>query len=251
MRTIRTLSPTLAGALLTASVATASAQVAVQLTGNVQSVDRAANRLIVKQTGTGQDVPVTVNQQTQVVTTSNKVFTLRDLSKGDGVAVTHSGGIASRIVVNPAPLNAIVKSVDPGARRLVVVRSEGDPELAFNLADQATIVTKEGKALKVVDLKQGDRVTVTRDGEVIQRVEVTPKPQEITGHVKSVAANYKSFVVTETGTKKDFTVEVNDNTKIENTEGKSLGIKDLKAGDGVGIIHDSSVAKSIMVNVRP
>ncbi len=251
MNTSRSLSPTLAGALLALGVATASAQVAVQLKGHVQSVDRDANRLIVKQTGTGEDVPVTVNQQTQVITTANKVFTLRDLTRGDGVVVTHSGGIASRIVVNPAPLNAIVKSIDSDAGRLVVVRSEGGEELAFELEEPATIVTKEGKTLKVVDLKQGDRVMITRDGKVVQRVEVIPRPQEITGHIKSVAANYKTFVVTEIGTKRDITVAVDAYTKIENSEGKSLAIKDLKVGDGVGIAHDASVAKRIKVNVQP
>ena len=251
MKTSRSLSPTLAGALLAFGVATASAQVAVQLTGHVQSVDRQANRLIVKQTGTGDTVPVTVVQQTQVVTTANKVFTLRDLTVGDGVVVTHSGGVASRIVVNPAPLNAVVRSVEPGARRLVVVRPDSDAELSFVLGDRAAIVTKGNTALRVMDLKQGDRVTITRDGEVVRRVEVIPKPQEITGHVKSVAGNYKTFVVTETGTKKDITVEVNDDTKIENTEGKPLAIKDLKEGDGVGIAHEASVAKRIVVNVRP
>ncbi len=251
MKTSRCLSPILAGALLAFGVATASAQVAVQLKGHVKSVDRDANRLVVKQTGTGEDVPVTVNQQTQVITTTNKVFTLRDLTKGDGVVVTHSGGVATRIVVNPAPLNAIVKSVDPGARRLVVVRSEGDAELAFNLGDLATIVTKEGKTLKVTDLKQGDSVTITRDGKVIQRVEVIPKFQEITGHVKSIAANFKTFAVTEIGTNRGITVAVDENTRIENSEGKSLTIKDLKVGDGVGIAHEASVARRIKVNLQP
>ena len=132
-----------------------------------------------------------------------------------------------------------------------MVRSEGDAELAFDLGDLATIVTKEGKTLKVADLKQGDSVMITRDGKVVQRVEVIPKPQEITGHVKSIAANYKTFVVTETGTKRGITVAVDENTKIENTEGKSLTIKDLKVGDGVGIAHEASVAKSIKVNLRP
>ena len=251
MKTSRSLSPTLAGALLALGVATASAQFAVQLKGHVQSVDRDANRLVVKQTGTGEEVPVTVNQQTQVVTTADKVVTLRDLTKGDGVVVTQSGGVATRIVVNPAPLKAVVKSVDPGARSLVVVRSEGDADLAFSLGDVATIVTKEGKTLKVADLKQGDNVTITRDGKVAQRVEVVPKLQEITGHVKSIAANYKTFEVIEIGTKRGITVAVDEDTKIENSEGKSLTIKDLKVGDGVGIAHEASVARRIKVNLQP
>jgi hypothetical protein len=37
-----------------------------------------------------------------------------------------------------------------------VVRSEGEAELAFNLGDLATIVTREGETPKVTDLKQGD-----------------------------------------------------------------------------------------------
>jgi len=247
----RSLSPTLAGALLALGVATASAQVAVQLKGHVQSVDRDANRLVVKQSGTGEEVPVAVNQQTQVITTTNQVFTLRDLTKGDGVVVTHSGGVATRIVVNPAPLNATVKSVDADARRLVVARSVVDAELAFDLGDPATIVTKEGKTLKVDDLKQGDSVTITRDGKVVRRVEVIPKPQEIAGHIKSIAANFKTFAVTEIGTHRGITVAVDENTKIVNSEGKSLTIKDLKVGDGVGIAHEGSVAKSIKVNLQP
>jgi hypothetical protein len=250
MNMFRSLCPTLAGALLAFGVATAPAQVAVQLKGHVHSVDRDANRLVVKQTGTGEEVPVTVHQQTQIVTTANNVFTLRDLTKGDGVVVTQAGGVASRVVVNPAPITVTIKSFDPDDRRLVVVRSEGDAESTFELGDQVTIVTKEGKTLKVTDLKEKDSITITRDGKVVQRVEVNPKLQEITGHVKSIAANYKTFVVTETGTKTGITVAVDEDTRIVNAEGKALTIKDLKVGDGVGIAHEASVAKAIKVNLQ-
>jgi hypothetical protein len=57
--------------------------------------------------------------------------------------------------------------------------------------------------------------------------------------------------VTEIGTKRGITVAVDDDTKIVNSEGKSLTIKDLKVGDGVGIAHEGSVAKSIKVNLQP
>ena len=101
-----------------------------------------------------------------------------------------------------------------------MVRSEGNAELAFDLGDLATIVTKEGKTLKVADLKQGDSVMITRDGKVVQRVEVIPKPQEITGHVKSIAANYKTFVVIEIGTKRDITVAVDEDTEDRELRGQ-------------------------------
>ena len=57
--------------------------------------------------------------------------------------------------------------------------------------------------------------------------------------------------MTLTGTTTDVTVAVNDQTTIVTTAGKTLKIKDLKEGDGVGIAHTASVAKKIMVNVKP
>jgi hypothetical protein len=92
---------------------------------------------------------------------------------------------------------------------------------------------------------------ITRGGNVVRRVEVIPRPLEITGHVNSIAANSKTFVVTEIGTEKGITAAVDENTEIVNSEGKSFSIKDLKVGNGVGIAHEASVAKSIKVNPQP
>ena len=44
---------------------------------------------------------------------------------------------------------------------------------------------------------------------------------------------------------------VNPQTVIETTEGKTLKFEDLKEGDGVGLTHVSSVAKKIVVAVKP
>jgi len=69
------------------------------------------------------------------------------------------------------------------------------------------------------------------------------------GHVKSVAANLKTFVVTETGTDTDLTITVNNQTAIETTQKKKLEMKDLKPGDGVAVAHTGGVASRIVVAV--
>lgn len=251
MNTQRFMVPVLAGALVASGVGAALAQVVAQeLRGQVKSVDPDTNRLIVTQTGTGADVPVTVNPQTQIVTTTNTGLTLTDLARGDGVVVTHAGGIALRILVSPAPLAGIVQSIDPDARRLVVRLSETDTERTFMLGDRVAITTDEDEALGVGDLKEGDRVLITREGDLARRIVVLAKLAELVGHVKSIAPDYSSFVLTEMETKTDVTVGVDEDTVIETTEGKRLDIKELKEGDGVGLTHVGSVAKRILVNVR-
>ena len=74
----------------------APAPATAQLTGNVKSVDTDANRLIVKETGTGTEYAIAVTGQTLVVTTAGKPLTLKDLRKGDGLAVTQSGALPRR-----------------------------------------------------------------------------------------------------------------------------------------------------------
>lgn len=69
------------------------------------------------------------------------------------------------------------------------------------------------------------------------------------GHVKSVAANLKSFVVTETGTDTDLTISVDSKTVIETTQKKKLEIKELKPGDGVAVSHTGGDALHIVVSV--
>ncbi|MCA1684801.1 MAG: hypothetical protein LC745_02210, partial [Planctomycetia bacterium] len=54
----------------------------------------------------------------------------------------------------------------------------------------------------------------------------------------------------QTGTTKEVTVAVNERTSIVTTEGKPLKFRDLKEGDGVGILHTASLASKIVVNVK-
>lgn len=258
MKSHRSFVPALAGVLVAFGVTAAPAPATAQLTGQVKSVDTDANKLIMTETGTGTDYAIAVNGQTLVLTTAGKPLTLKDLRKGDGLAVTQLGGVASKIVAEQARLVGVVKSVDAEAKKLVL-RETGakgkagtSKDITMTVDDQTAITTTDGKAIKLGDLKEGDGVSIARDGDLAQKIEVNlNRDEKLTGHVKSIGEDLKTFVVTETGTTKDITVAVNPQTVIETTEGKTLKFEDLKEGDGVGLTHVSSVAKKIVVAVKP
>jgi hypothetical protein len=223
------------------------------LTGHVQSVDPVAGAFVVKETETGRDVTVAVNGQTMITTAAGVPVALKDLKKGDGVGITHGAGVASRILVNSKPpeLAGQISSIDLDARQLVVTQAETDKEFPVATDARTRIVTLGGESLALKDLKQGDGVGISYEGNIARLMVVNVKPDELDGHVKSVGADLKSFVVTETGTHKDVSVVVNADTRIMTSEGKKLEMKDMKKGDGVGIAHRASVASKVVVNVRP
>lgn len=57
--------------------------------------------------------------------------------------------------------------------------------------------------------------------------------------------------MTEKVTDKNIDVSVTPQTTIVTSQGKTMDLKDLKKGDGVGIAHDASIASRIVVNVAP
>ena len=117
--------------------------------------------------------------------------------------------------------------------------------------DQTVISTTAGKPLQLKDLKPGDGLGIAHTGGVASAIAVNIKPAELTGHVKSVGASLKTFVVTETGTTTDVTVAITANTSFVTTGGKKIDLKELKKGDGVGISHVNSVASKVVVHVKP
>lgn len=76
-------------------------------------------------------------------------------------------------------------------------------------------------------------------------------PEQLAGIVSSVDSDGKKIVVTPTDKGKNVDVTVNEQTVIETSSGKLLPIKELKAGDGVGIVHVGGLASKILVNVKP
>jgi Cu/Ag efflux protein CusF len=148
-------------------------------------------------------------------------------------------------------LAGVVNSVDLDGKKLVVTPTGKEKPVDVTVNDQTVIQTTGGKALALKELKTGDGLGIAHSSGLASRIVVNVKPSELTGHVKSIGANLKTFVVTETGTTTDVTVAVTNDTSIVSTVGKKIELKELKKGDGVGISHVNSVASKVVVNVKP
>jgi len=151
-----------------------------------------------------------------------------------------------------------VKSVDADANTIVVKESGTDKEYTVTVNGRTKIATNEGHALEFKEIEPGDGVGILHDRSVASQVKVSIKrPGEgrgvskLSGHVGSVDRDKKTIVVKESGTDKEYTVTVNGRTKIETNDGHALELKDLKPGDGVGILHRASVATAIEVSTKP
>ena len=148
-------------------------------------------------------------------------------------------------------LSGVVHSVDVEAKKLVVTPTDKEKPVDLKVDDRTEFATESGDPIKLQELKAGDGVGIVHKDGLASKILVAVKPAELTGHVKSVGANLKTFVVTETGTTTDVTVAITPETSFVTTTGKKLGLKELKKGDGVGISHVNSVASKVIVNVKP
>src|SRR4051794_33213734 len=111
MRMTRNLVSAGAGALLAIALAGAPAR-AQQLAGTINSVDLDGRKLVVTEKVTDKNIDVSVTPQTRIVTAQGQPLTLKVLKRGDGVGITHNGGVAALIVVNQAALLGVVSTID-------------------------------------------------------------------------------------------------------------------------------------------
>jgi hypothetical protein len=242
---------TCAGVLAALGPAIRSAQAAVGLTGVIRSVDVEGRKLVIWPTGTEKDTTITVTDLTRITTEQGVPLKLADLKRNDTVGIAHQDGVAASVLVNQVPLVGIVNTIDPDGKKLVVTENGTDREVTVPINDGTAIVAVGGKAIELKNLKTGDGVAITYAGPTATRVAVNEKPAELTGHVKEVDADLKAIVITEIGTNNVIRVAVTPETTIVTGKGKTLNLKDLKKGDGVGIAHSGSVASKIVVNAAP
>jgi hypothetical protein len=166
-----------------------------------------------------------------------------------GVLITIFAG--SSFATAAEQLAGIISSVDLEGKKIVMAPTDKETTVDVLVNDQTAITTEAGTALQFKDLKSGDGLGIAHNGGLATKILVAPKPSGLTGHVKSVGANLKTIVVTETGTATDVTVAIKPDTTILTVKGKKLEVKELKKGDGVGISHINSVASRMLVNVKP
>jgi len=221
------------------------------VTGVLGSVNTEAKKIVVMESGTDRKVELTVTDRTRYATGQGRPLKLADLKKGDGVGVTVEGSAALAVVVNQSALTGVVDEVEVEKGKFTVTQAGETREFTAEVTAKTPILSVEGKALGLKDVKTGDGVTVTFAGHDVLKVTVNPKPEEITGHVKSIAADMKSIVVTEVGTETDVKVVLTGRTTLVTNQSKTLELKDLKKGDGVGVAHHGSVASKIVVNPAP
>jgi hypothetical protein len=216
--------------------------------GTVLSVDVLGKKFVILDQQTSRDVDVAVNDQTEFMTTAGKPLQLQDLKRGDGVGIAEIGGLAAKVRVNQAELKGVVSTINLDQQRLTVTESVTNRDVEIVLNPNTRIETSQRKSLTLKDIKTGDGIGVIFSGAAPVEVVVNSKPPELNGHIKSVAADMRSIVVTEIGTNIDVTVAVTPKTTIVSSAGKTLEMNALKKGDGVGIAHQSSVASLIVVN---
>jgi hypothetical protein len=222
------------------------------LVGFIKSVDLATHTLVVLQQGTDRPIAVALDPQAPITSRAGDPLAGEDLKPGGGVAVVLNGPGAAKVVLSPPPLRGFEKSINLDKQTLTLNQLDGEREITVPLADQASILSVEGKSLALKDLKPGDGLAVTMVGDIASRIDVSVKPPSMAGQIKSIAGNLRSFVIEDLNSSKDVTVGVTDNTAIVTKEGKTLRMSDLKDGDGVGVtVGKGGVADQIVVNPKP
>ncbi len=215
------------------------------------SVDVGQGRFTLRERTTGRQFDIAVSPSTEMVSIGGRPLSLKGIKRGDGVGIELHNGIADEIVVNQAELIGVVERVDLDGRTLTVDERGTNRDIKVPLLRSTAVVTADGRLIDLADVTSGEAVRVRFSGEVATAIFVTVKPQELAGHVKSVAADLKSVVVTELDSKADVTIELTPKTHIVTSDGKTMESRQLKKGDGVAIAHEVSFASTIVVNPGP
>jgi hypothetical protein len=218
------------------------------LTGVVVSVEVAGRKIVITDQTTSQPRDVPFTAQADIRTTTGQPLQIQNLKRGDRVGIVSNGGLATRVVVNQAPLRGVVSNIDLRAQKLIVTEDGTNRDIEVDLTPTTRIesINKEPVVLK--DIKTGDGISVVYSGAAPVAATINSKPPELKGHIKSIAPDMRSLIVTELGTNADLTVAVTPQTSIVSSTGKTLRMDDLHKGDGVGIAHQASTASLIVVS---
>jgi hypothetical protein len=236
------------GAIMVGLTASTAIVRADDLSGVVVSVEVAGRKVVVMDQATAQARNVGFVDRADIRTATGQPLQFQNLKRGDRVGIISSGGMATRVVVNQAPLKGVVSNLDLRTQKMIVTEDVTNRDIEVDLIPTTRIesITREPVVLK--DIKTGDGITVVYSGATPLAVTINSKPPEMKGHIKSIAADMRSLIVTELGTNADLTVAVTPQTSIVSSTGKTLRIGDLQKGDGVGIAHQASTASLIVVS---
>jgi hypothetical protein len=218
------------------------------LSGVVVSVEVAGKKIVVMEQATSRPVDIGFVDRAVIQTTSGLPLQVQNLKRGDRVGIVYTGGRATRVVVNQVPLKGVVSSTDLRGEKMVVTEEGTNRDIDVVMSPATRLETTAHEPIALKDVKTGDGIGVVFSGAAPIEIRIDKKPPELTGHIKSIGGDMRSLIVTELGTDADVTVAISPKTRIVSKAGKTLGMNDLRKGDGVGIAHHASVASLIVVN---
>ncbi|WP_432406946.1 S-layer homology domain-containing protein [Wukongibacter sp. M2B1] len=132
-----------------------------------------------------------------------------------------------------------------GSYYLVTVEDDDDKKRSYQ-TDRHTFVLLDDKDADMEDLDKGDKVSLTLDGEVIEKIIAESKKREYEGILQSnvVFDKYPKIVI-KTYTQKVYELEVDDDVEVKRNS-KTRKLTDLTSGDIVTVTTEYDKATKIV-----
>lgn len=245
------------GAEPTPENGTPTPAVAQELEGTVENVDAAAGVLTLT-TANGEAAVVGVDQST-FITVNGSTGTLTDIQAGDAVEVEldQSSNMAVAITVErsedaaQAPQRGTVVDVDADTGLLVLTTADGETRVVG--VDQSTVITVNGSAGTLADIRAGDAVEVELDPTTELAAQVTAESAEDAagtvqqGTVESVDAGVGMLVLT-SASGEPMVVGVNQDTVVT-INGQAGVLSDIQPGHAVEVEVSEHTDMAISITV--
>lgn len=166
-----------------------------------------------------------------------KSSSIDKLKTGDTVVVTVKYNEVTLIEATPRTANlagTIAEKKQTLAGDVLVVDLTDGTQATYTVT-AGTSITQDGKAVSFDSLKVGYQISMVADGEKVSSIEVnnsTVVANQMTGTVVYVNTSEKTILFKETGSDAPITVSTS-SAKIMSTNGSSLSLSSLKAGDNL------------------
>lgn len=139
---------------------------------------------------------------------------------------------------------SIIKTVEASLREIVIgedkkitvwLNNDSDNEKIFTIARNVDVYTDNRKG-KLVDLEIGSLIDVMLDGKEIVRIDTYKRlVRAFDGKIEEIDFKSKTLSIYDRNTSTYYTVEATSDTKVLNSDGKTLYFEDLLQGDQIYI----------------
>lgn len=204
--------------------------------GEISVIIEDENRLVIKDED-GKNSLYKVEDHTKIII-EGKSSKLKYLHQGQGVELyLDEYGRLIKIEADDsvASLEGTIRNVsNMGSYYLITVEDEDDKRRSYE-ADDDTFVMLDDKDVDINKLEKGDKVSLTLDGETIEKIIAESKKREYEGILESnVSFNKYPKLVIKTYTQKVYELEIDADVKVKKN-GRSEKLTDLSQGDIVTV----------------